>query len=147
MKKLSWLLIIALFLGCFTACQNPAGSDQATESLPIENEDGTLAQRVKEEIAMHWPHLVLIWADDADDYHNTRYYGTYDGYVVFFRKGGLDAFTDKKYDKYTFSYSSDFSLYAYKEGEFYMLEDIYEQGLINDEAIEEIWNTHRGYGN
>ena len=93
MKKICLLLIITLLLGFMSACQNPAGSNQTTEPLPIENEDGTLAQWMKDEIVQAYVKeggsaKDIFWADETPTGAGRRYYGTDNGYLIHCGIGG-----------------------------------------------------------
>lgn len=151
MKKICLLLIITLLLGFMSACQNPAGSNQTTEPLPIENEDGTLAQWMKDEITQAYVNngysiRDVYWAEDSNNEERT-YLGTENGYVILFSVGGPDAWWSIQIGEYVFEYSCYFYLKAYKDGEFFLLKDVYEQGLISDAAIKAAWEIHRNYNN
>ena len=143
MKKICLLLIITLLLSCLFACNN-------SENKSIENADGTLSQWMKDEIKSAYEKRDgASWGKWQDEGYlrGPRYYGTYNGYVIIFRWGAAQSLWSIKIGKRTFKGGIEFRLFAYKDGEFHLLEDVYEQGLIGDDAIEEIWNTHREYAN
>ena len=145
MKKLCWLLILVLVLGCFTGCsREPAVPDQPTEPRPIENPDGTLADWMKEEILAEWiisgKQSFGGWMEDGTGI--ARYYGTYAGYSVIFVKTIVPWSPDITIGEYIFSHTSGFDLYAYKDKTFYKLEEIYEEGFISDAAIQLAWERH-----
>lgn len=147
MKKLCWLLILVLVIGCFAGCQQaPKG--------PIENEDGTLADWMKEEIDQaHQKRInvqyeengwseeytgTLSWYEPKNaSYGNVLYLGTYGGYVMFvYEELPMNAWYEKEIAGFTFAFPTIRELQAYKEGQFYVLEDLYMQGVLNNEAIE-----------
>ena len=150
MKKICLLLIITLLLGFLSACQNPAESDHTTAPLPIENEDGTLAQWMKDEIVQAYVKeggsaKDIFWADETPTGAGRRYYGTDNGYVILCGIGGPEWRCTIEIGEYVFEYSCHFYLWAYKGGETFQLKDVYEQGLISDAAIEAALQRHLEY--
>lgn len=153
MKKLSLLLAITLLLHCLAACQGQPQNEQATEPLPIENRDGTLAQWMKDEITSilvneDWlPNAADIQWDDGNGTKGIRYYGIENGYVIIFFEAGPAELGNSRYiSKYCFSHSCHFRLLAYKDGNLYHLHNLYGDGLIGKAAIHRIWGTHCNYG-
>ena len=140
MRKVCWFLIVVLLLGCFAGChQEPVEGPERS----IENEDGTLSDWMKEEIESAFykksgPNAYFgEWWDPEDplDILPTMYYGTYNGYVMFGNDVGLPMTMEKVIAGYTFSFANQHKFHAYKDGEFYDLEELLEQGLIDEEAI------------
>ena len=137
MKKLCWLLILVLVIGCFVGCQQAPAAQRS-----IENEDGTLADWMKEERAaaysrMYEGKLEMRWWWDAETPLNQglMYYGTYNGYVMYCSESGMMAYTTKEIAGYTFTYGNIPVFRAYKDGQFFDLEELLEQGLIDEEAL------------
>ena len=143
MKKVCWFLIIVLLLGCFAGCQAaPIVPDQPTEPRSIENPDGTLADWMKEEMANVYSRMYdgqlkmhRWWDPETPLNDGLMYYGTYNGYVMFCSETGMMAYTTKEIAGYTFTFGNIPKFNAYKDGEFYDLEDLLEQGLVDEEAI------------
>ena len=141
MKKVCWLLILVLLLGCFAGChQQPVEGAERS----IENEDGTLSDWMKEEIVDAWAqkyggptyeYYHVWWSTEHPDYTAMMYLGTYNGYVMYSQDSGATAIMHKSIAGYLFEFSSLLRFKAYKDGEFYDLEDLLEQGLIDEEAI------------
>lgn len=137
MRKIGSLLLALLLLASFmTAC----ASSQA----------GTFEGR-KKEIEKSWLNKEdseLIWyTEDDPDTANSgmRYYGTYNGYDILycpvsFMQPGYVVIGDE-----LFLGRSDFRLYGYQDGTFRALAYLYRDGLIIDEQITEIAETHREY--
>lgn len=153
MKKICWLLILVLLLSCFASCQNiqaPEPSEPAqTQDTPIENPDGTLSDRMKKEM-QQWYVFGGGWARDfywADDHNGAgkRYYGTENGYVIYCNRGALPFVCTIEIGEYEFSHSREFWLLAYKDGEVFELKELYEQGLISDDAIKTAWERHNAF--
>ena len=76
-----------------------------------------------------------------------RYYGTYSGYTVFFKSGST---TDRDNTDLTvagqeFKYGSPFTIWAYKDGEFYDLEYAYNNGLLSRGQIRAIAKYHEKF--
>ena len=140
MKKVCWFLIVVLLLGCFAGChQEPVEGAEHS----IENEDGTLSDWMKEEINESWDRkygksldaFPGWWSTERPEYTARMYLGTYNGYVMFSTNTGAEALMKKAIAGYVFKFSSLLDFHAYKDGEFYDLWDLLEQGLINEEAV------------
>ena len=158
MKKLSWFLIIVLLLGCFAGCQQ-APEEGAERS--VENADGTLSDWMKEKIAedyaqyckeLHGPDVVTDaftkW-HDAGYANGTRYYGIHQEYFVFLLPVGINfGAADQSYcvtiGEWRFIRHSSqwFTLLAYKNGNFYMVEDLYREGIFEEDVMNAILNKH-----
>ena len=70
------------------------------------------------------------WCVDEDDelIDGVRYYGTFDGYDIFFRPNGDDAVTQLMIEDVQFEYRIGFEIYAYRDGNFITLQELYAQG-------------------
>ena len=152
MKKLCWLLILVLLLSCFAGCQaTPAASRS------IENADGTLSDWMKEEIdKAYYQKLVeeyghenvsgevifKWWNPQKPNIDGVMYYGTFDGYIMYCVDLGMDALGRKEIAGYEFLYPSIHELYAYKDGKFYELQELVDQGLLGKEAIAVAHNRY-----
>ena len=137
MKKICYLLILVLLLGCFSGCHTAPGA-----TAPIENEDGTLSNWMKEEIVQAYKKQYGVefpWID-----YSARYYGNEKGYIFFLLFTGLYMPNYVNVGKYTFrSVAGAFNLFAYKDGMFYKVEDLYNEGVLDDACIEKIQDAHR----
>ncbi|MBP3478389.1 MAG: hypothetical protein J6K03_02765, partial [Oscillospiraceae bacterium] len=128
MKKIYWLLVITLLLGCLAACQSTGTSnnDQLTKSM-------------KEEIDQAWENGNRMpygeWYDDGFSY-GPRYYGTENGYAFIFVQANIAAAGRCVIGKYTFRSGQSFNLYGYKDGVFHLVSDLYNQGLISDATVK-----------
>ena len=147
MQKVCWFLIVVLLLGCFAGCQ-AAPVEGAERS--IENEDGTLSDWMKEEIKEAWERKYGLgsayypgwWSPEHPEYTARMYLGTYNGYVMFSTGTGCEAIMNWKIAGYEFTFSQLLDFYAYKDDEFYMLRDLYDQGLLDEEAIRIAYEHH-----
>lgn len=74
---------------------------------------------------------------------NPFYYGSYDGYDVLFSAGMMTVISSIEIAGEDFKYGSSFNLYAYRDGEFRYLKDVYEDGLISEASIAELAKKHR----
>ena len=135
MKKICLLLTITLLLGCLVGCQSAGSSnnDQLTKSM-------------KEEIDRAWKNGDRMsygeWYDDGFPY-GPRYYGTENGYIFMFIYGMTAVQGRCTVGTYEFKSSQSFNLYAYKDGTFHKVTDLYNQGLISDAAVKAMWDTHQ----
>ena len=153
MKKICWFLIIVLLIGYFAGCQNtqPPEPSKPTQpqDVPTENPDGTLSDEMKEEMLLWYINRGgraqdFFWAEDNEGY-GKLYCGTENGYVIYCSRGGMAVPVTIEIGEYKFSHSSEFHLRAYKDGEVFELKDLYEQGLISDDAIKAAWERHNAY--
>ena len=143
MRKVCLFLIVVLLLGCLSGClEIPVVPDQPTEPRSIENPDGTLSDWMKEEMANAYSHKYYgkrkpprWWDPEMPLTDGLMYYGTYNGYVMYCTLSGMFAVMDKEIAGYQFHFPNIAFFRAYKAGEFYDLEELLEQGLINEEAI------------
>ena len=138
MRKVCLILAVVLLLGCLAGCQGTKG--------PIQNEDGTLADWMKKEIEYNAKKIGtnIIWHEDTGS--GVRYYGTENGYVFLFFPGGAQMSWTTIIGNCKFTYPIEFFLSAYKDGEFYSVEDLYKEGILSDECIERICDAHYGKG-
>ena len=124
MKKLcSLLLVICLLTGLFSGC---------TAS------NRTLFEFQKDEISAAVQRLDGV----AVDWKWGYYYGKFDGYHIVMNPGQLAMIGGIRVGDYLFRYGSSFQIYACKNGTAYFLKDAYENGLISDEALAEIYAEH-----
>ena len=139
MKKVCWLLILVLVIGCFVGCQEAPAAQR-----PIENEDGTLADWMKAEIEkLYHDHAHPTYT--FDDPSIIRYYGTDNGYVLVFERTGHQSMGEVVVADKCFTASWGFWIRAYKDGQFIRIEEAYEQGLISKAAIDKAWEIHQEY--
>lgn len=84
------------------------------------------------------------WYTEAGDtvIDGMRYYGTCGGYDVLFVPTRVEAETSLAIGGVTITEQNTFELYAYKDGRFLELEDVYHQGLISDQELEDIKAVH-----
>lgn len=87
----------------------------------------------------------MYYYDGSDNPVPIPYYGTYDGYVVFAILGNLYTYTNFEIAGETFYYHQAITIFAYKDGDFTEIRDLYGEGKISDEAIKEIASYHREY--
>lgn len=71
-----------------------------------------------------------------------RYYGNCGGYDVLYVPRQEEAETCLVIGGVTISAQNNFAIYAYKDGQFRELKDVYQLGVISDEELEGIKGTH-----
>ena len=141
MKKVCWLLILVLVIGCFVGCQQAPAAQR-----PIENEDGTLADWMKEEIEEAYKKKCFDehgienatfnwWSPKNPTGMEAMYYGTYDGYVMYCKNLAATEYDVQEILGFKFIFPSHHALRAYKDGEFFSLYELTDQGLLGEEAI------------
>ena len=136
MKKVCWLLIFVFLLGCVIGCQQGQGS--------IENEDGTLSDWKREEIERAYEEQ-FDGAVGIAHGQDMRYYGNENGYILIYSRGALSSLHRVQIGPKSFKSGYNFTLFAYKDGVLYDLKDVYEDGLVSLEAIENAWKIHQEY--
>lgn len=146
MKKIALLLAVILLLGCFAGCDTGTENEvHGTQPTKIEQYGEVLTQSQKDDILDAWSlkkdSLTFSgWLDDGSGFG--RYYGTESGYAILYIPTALQISTSITIGEYTFSHPSGFALYAYRNQTFYKLVQVYEQGLISDDAIRAAWEKH-----
>ena len=144
MKKVCWLLILVLLLGCFAGCDTDK-EENHTEPTKNEEYGEALTQSQKNDIIFAWSPTgddMAFWGWMDDGTGLGRYYGTESGYAIVFIPTALPIETNIVIGEYAFSHPSGFALMAYRQGSFTKLNDIYEQGLISDDTIRAAWEKH-----
>ena len=158
-KAISIMMVLILLLGAFAGCGNAMYSDSETtpianvgadpESDPDPDSDSELDNEEKAKLEEDWFKLKgepLEWWDfENGQYEGARYYGTFNGYIIFFVEHpsiGATIDADRGVGDFIFYHSGNFQIYAYKSGEFYTLEEAYRNGLLSDNQIEKIYNIH-----
>lgn len=143
MKKLCVILLCALLLlPIFAGC-----ASRGEQSLP------TLSDAMKIKIAEDYLRTQAYHPDiDPIEFWNSfamLYYGHYAGYEIIGIPGQATVVTELSIGKTVFSYSSAFSLLAYKDGTFEYLKTLYDQSLQNgseplltDRELEELLRIH-----
>ncbi|MBE6976313.1 MAG: hypothetical protein E7439_03850 [Ruminococcaceae bacterium] len=153
MKKLALFLAFILLVGIFAGCK---GAEEAGANRSIENADGTLSDWMKEEIEEAYKKKMFEehgienitnfggWWEPENPINYTRaYYGTYNGYIMYCYARGAEAYMSKTIAGYEFTFPTIHEFYAYKDGEFYDLEELLSQGLIDEKAIKIAYDAHR----
>lgn len=74
-----------------------------------------------------------------------RYYGTFSDYVILFENTQLTVVSNQEIGDETFACSSSFVIYAYRDGEFRLLEEVFNEGEISPEQLKKIAEIHREY--
>ena len=131
MRKLFYIMLIMCLCGIFGACKKDQVALSDELKTKIENE----------------------WASSERDYlwkwdFTAKYYGTYNGCVVFFECGGLrsDAHETKEIAGKDFFWTRDFSIWVYEDGKFSTLDQAYyENGKLTDEDMEMIYACHEAW--
>lgn len=128
------LILLSLL---FTACQS---EDSGLMIVPDE---------IKTEIETTWQQthgVVYEWSDGENDgYYTVRYYGTYQGAVVRMYEGAAQGTTGFNVAGEFFMWFHGFGIHVYKDGEFYSLQEAYENGLLTEKHIKSIAEQHDKY--
>ena len=136
-KKLFFILITFMF--CFSLISCDFGINTSLNE-----------EKAKDSI-IHYYHKLSkekydITLDDVEVYH---YYGEYNGYyisIVQHNKEQFSKYTEFKYiDDVEFIYCSSNEYSAWKDGEFYSLEELYENNEITKEELSKISKSLHEY--
>lgn len=83
------------------------------------------------------------FAQSGDQFiDGVRYYGNYGGYDILFTPGTADTSSSVVIGNVTITHGKTFNIYAYKDGQFRDLKEVFLQGLINDADLERIEGIH-----
>ena len=156
MKKTAVVLSAAMLLsGCAAAQpgtsnppQNLTTKPSVTQPATQESQLNLLTAEKMAEIENAWyaatntelEDWYIITGDTVQD--GTRYYGTCGGYVVLFVPTDGDEKTSIVIGGVTITEQSAFELYAYKDGQFRSLKEVYQEGLISEEELKGIRGIH-----
>ena len=106
-----------------------------------------LTDAQKQEVSDAWlakEGHALDWTYDPSN--GLRYYGTYSDCVVFMLPAAETGETFFEVAGWPFRHDSGFAIYAYRSGEFALLEDAYNQGWLTSSHILTICVRHDAYG-
>ena len=132
MKRL--VAILSLFTILLCGCVSSQGNDPVGQQM---------RKMIREDFSVFENHDFTGGTDQDLRYVcGMRYYGTYNGYIVLFDSGPLCVMSEERIGKKVFYHGSNFNIYAYKDREFLLLKDIYEQGLISASELATIAQIH-----
>lgn len=156
---LAFLCVILAFSGCQSSLDentwNTSPSVEEPSPGPLFNAPAPLSAALKEEIEDAWGSQYGVAFAELGSWCNMdeekardnaiRYYGRFESYDVLFIEGPFFAITYENVADFTFSHVQSFSIEVYRDGEFQHLKDVYHEGKISADAIEEIYNLHRNF--
>ncbi len=172
MKKkrniLAYILAVVLIVGGLLALWLPNRNTEDTEpgetvanrpdtdpnapfrDLPEWEKDKVLAAVEKKLAYIGYD---AFWCDDTEvgekHVYGVRYYGTFAGYYIvvtpFYDTAGGSIEGHESVGNYTFSFGMQFDMFAYKDGVAVWLNDAYEDGLLSDEQIGQIYQCFKKY--
>ena len=143
-RILSILLLLVLLL---TACQSSGtGTGISYNGLPAitpklkQEIETAFAQKGMEPI--EWEEF--MYRGIKLTHESIRYYGTYDGWSVFFAVWGLGPAVTMptSVGGVFFEYGNGLDIWAYKDGELLKLDKAYEQGYIDVKDLQKIADLH-----
>ena len=129
----------------------PEGKEEMASFFTVGKLD-TVSLKDLREIDENWrknhsTSVVRYASETSDGYDQLgdRYYGTYDGNVVFFTHSGMDSFKAMELGGKIISHACDFNLWAYRDGQFYMLNGANVSELFSEESLRKIADYHNQY--
>lgn len=139
MKKfLPIVLVLVLLIGIISGCSSGDVSDPLRKEIQEAYCKTFLSPTQAREYKFK--------NEDADTIADMQYYGTYNGYVILMRSGVLAVVSTVQIGPYVFQWGSgSLCLYAYKDGTFHNLKDVYEAGELSDVEISTIAAEHKAY--
>ncbi len=140
-KLIAVLLSIVALASCITACSE-AGNQIDLTSIKLSEEKKEEIQNAWFEVEGH-PMGEICEPVRANTIHPLRYYGSYEDYEIIFFAGVADMITTKTIAQMEFKHGSSFVIYAYQNGVFEKLEDVYESGKISADSIKRIAQVHQ----
>lgn len=91
----------------------------------------------------------MVWNDKADQPYNARYYGNVEGYDILYvvLRVPPDCADYREYTIGETKFEDDCSanIYGYLDGKLTFVRNLYEEGSLSAEAVEEIAKVHRMY--
>ena len=122
-------------LGRETTRPDPKSQTESATETAVETETETNTERLASSETSVTP---------VSKHHVETYdYGNFSGWNVRFGSGQLCVITTRKVSHYLFRYTSSFTIQAEKDGEEYLLEDAYKNGLLTKDDLAEIYRLHR----
>ena len=151
------LLIFALLFTLASCDANDVDESEAEEPTtevktdpPSENEKGKLTEKMRDEIKRAY--FEKTYSEKGKETYNSPdqitliCYGVFDNaYCVILTRPGVDSMTvitEVTVGEYTFMFSSSNTMSVYCEGNFYSLTKAYENGILDDSEIEELYNYY-----
>ena len=111
--------------------------------------DKSSTKKLKEEVSLAWKErkgTELIWEGEKSVVAGAaRYYGRYEGAVVFCLNRPLPMGMNITVAGERFKWGNIFLIFAYQDDEFYTLEEAYEQGVLTQDHVKQIAETHSKY--
>lgn len=106
----------------------------------------TLSAQQKQQIEDAWllamGNSLPEWCDEDGACCGVHYYGSYGGYDILFISGNLAVISEETIGSKTFTHNSSMALYAHKDGQFYLLRDLYENGDLHSGDVAMIYRRH-----
>lgn len=127
--------------------QTPTNNPAPTQTKPADA--AQLTEEKKQEIEQIWVATLgqTNWYSEESGQivDGLRYYGSYDGFDVLFNATDSATATSQQIGNAEFAHSGSFVLYAYADGQLRPLDEIFDEGLITEEALSLIATLHEQY--
>ena len=125
------------------------------EETTVPSDKDILTDQQRQEISTAWYEKegcdLGVWYGFPDEFgmygkYRVRCYGIWRDYIILLHlpEQYLDYSETITIGDSVFQYRHPFDLIAYKDGEFYELEDLYEGGMLTNQDIAEIAKKHEG---
>ena len=141
-KVISLVILVAMTSSLFVGCQEPYDPNKLYTDLP--------SKEVCKEIYLTFQdmgtwacglYFESIYGDKNINYQ--WYYGTINGYIIILSEpGDVCVACQMKVADCTFEYGYPFEIYAYKDGQVWVLQEAYEKGLLTKDHIKLLEERH-----
>ena len=142
----------------FWAFGQKAEIENAVTILPAEDPigptvdaDAQLTAGKAEAIENAWYNTMGVtlgsWCVEGEDTFTdgVRYYGNYGGFEIIFRPTGDDAISQLEVENTTFFHRNGFEIFAYQDGKFTPLQELYARGLLTQTDLIVLGVKHESY--
>lgn len=127
--------------------QAPTNNPAPTQTKPADTDQ--LTEEKKQEIEQIWVATLgqTNWysEESGQPVDGLRYYGSYDGFDVLFSATDSATATSQQIGNAEFAHNGSFVLYAYADGQLRPLDEVFDEGLITEEALSLIATLHEQY--
>ena len=140
---ISAILIIS-FMGVLVSCDN-INYALRTDPEKIEDKTGKMSDEIKSEIQLAYYERHKEYCDSPKQIKGVCYGVFDDAYCLMLTLPGVmytDAVEYVDVAGYTFMFGSSNTMDIYCKGEFYSLTKAYENGILDDAEIEELYNFY-----
>ena len=141
-RLLCMVLLLGMLMGVSSCAATPGEGEETTVEIPeIEQPDAALLEQIEQDY-----HAYSHIGEEHKPETIGCYYGTYNGCVVFmFGRIVVISAQIFRIAGCPFKFSAADPIYVWKDGEFFMLGEAYDQALLTKEQIQTIAAIHENH--